>query len=90
MSKPYIDHAETFAKQQKAMEQARANLESRGVFYPVGDSSISPEENYQRLMEYSEIEAHEIVKMLREPSGPRPLVIDNVKSKSKGWDGYND
>jgi hypothetical protein len=41
-------------------------------------------------MEYSEIEAREIVRMLREPSGPRPLVIDNVKPKSKGWDGYND
>jgi hypothetical protein len=89
MSKPYIDHAETFAKQQRALEQARANLESRGIFYPLSDLRISLEENYQRLIEYSEIEAREIVKLLREPSGPRPLVIDNVRPKPKGWEGYN-
>ena len=90
MSKPYIDHAQTFAKQERAIRIARERLEAKGIVYPIRDSSLSPEENYNRLMTYSEIEAREIVAVLREPSGPRPLVIDTVKPKSKGWDGYND
>lgn len=90
MNKPYFDHAQETARQERAMVAARERLEARGVFYPLPDRSLSDVENYERLMTYSEIEAAEIVKLLREPSGPRPLVIDNVVPKNKGWNGYND
>lgn len=90
MSKPYIDPAQATANQERAMRIARERLEARGVFFPVPDSRLSDAENYERLMNYSEIEAKEIVLALREPSGPRPLVIDTVKPRPMGWDGYND
>ena len=90
MTKQYIDHAQILAKQQRAIEQAKERLKARGIYYPICDSNLSYDENYERLMKYSALEAEEIVKILREPSGPRPLEIDNVKPKKMGWDGYSD
>lgn len=90
MTKSYIDPTQALALQERAAKEARERLNARGIHYPINDSSISPDENYQRLMKYSELEAHEIVKILRQPSGPRPLVVDTVKPKKTGWDGYSD
>ena len=91
MTKSYIDPTNSLAKQEAAAIAAKERLNARGIYYPICDSSLSPDENYQRLIDYSELEAREIVKILREPSGgPRPLEIDNVKPKPKGWEGYSD
>lgn len=91
MTKTYIDHAETIAKQDRAVAEAKRRLNARGIYYPICDGSLSPDENYQRIMQYSRIEAEEIVKILREPAGGvRPLELDNVKPKKMGWDGYSD
>lgn len=84
MTKQYIDHAQALAKQEKAIEQARERLKARGIYYPMCDAKLSDAENYGRIMSYSEQEAAEIVKILREPSGPRPLEVDNVQPK-KDW-----
>lgn len=90
MTKTYVDHAQAVAKQARATEEAKNRLNARGIFYPICDSKVSAEENYARILSYSEQEAREIVKILREPSGPRPLELDNVKPKKTGWDGYSD
>ena len=91
MTKQYIDPSESIAKQERAIIEAKRRLNGRGIYYPVCDGNLSPDENYQRIMQYSRIEAEEIVKILREPAGgARPLEIDNVKPKKMGWDGYSD
>lgn len=90
MTKTYIDPTQALANQERAAKEARERLNARGIYYPICDSSLSPDENYQRLINYSELEAREIVMILRQPSGPRPLEVDNVKPRAKGWDGYSD
>lgn len=91
MTKPNFSNALTAQdRQTKALADAQAILKAKGVLFPINDHRLTPEENYSRLMAYSQQEAALVVSLLREPSGPRPLVVDNVKPKSKGWDGYSD
>ena len=90
MTKPYIDHTESIKRQELAIEEARKRLNARGIYYPICDSRHSDQENYSRLLSYSELEAAEIVKILREPSGTRPLEIDNVAPKKSWGNSYYD
>lgn len=86
----YIDHAQALAKQERALEQAKERLKARGIYYPICDSRLSDSDNYERLMKYSALEAEEIVKILREPSGPRPLEKDTVEPKKTWGNSYYD
>lgn len=80
--------------QEKAVEAARKVLDLKGIHYPLYDSSLSPDENYMRMLTYAEQEAAIVITYLRMPSGPRPLELDNVKPMSKTiptrWNGYTD
>jgi hypothetical protein len=73
-------------RQEKATKQARQHLKERGITYPVFDAKLSPEENYGALLSYAEQEAALVVQFMREPSGPRPLVLDTTKERRP----YND
>lgn len=91
MTKNYFDYARTLEHQQKAMNEAKQRLKSRGIHYPLYDLSLSPDENYQYVLTYSEIEANEIIKILREPDGAsRPLAKDNVEPKKEWGNSYYD
>lgn len=75
-------------RQEKAIERARELLKQQGVEYPVFDAKLSVEENYGRLLAYSEQETALVVQLMREPPNPRPLVFDNVKPVE--YMAYND
>ena len=74
---------------QKAIAYAKQRLEADGINYPVYDASVSAEENYGRMLAYAEQEAALVVQFMKEPSGPRPIVLDTTKQKDE-WRQYND
>lgn len=76
-------------QQNKAIKEARDLLKQQGVEYPYYDAKLSPDENYGRLLAYSEQESALVVQIMRKPVTPRPLVMDNVEPK-QGWTGYYD
>jgi hypothetical protein len=76
-------------RQEKATKQAREHLADKGITYPYYDSSLSQEENYGRMLAYAEQEAALVVNYMRQPSGDRPLVLDNTEPK-KDWGSYYD
>jgi hypothetical protein len=91
MTKTYIDHTTAISRQEKAMEEARRRLNARGIYYPICTGEMAADEAYGRLLSYSEQEAAEIVKILREPpGGSRPLEIDNVAPKKSWGNSYYD
>lgn len=75
---------------EKAAEWARATLKARGVHFPSFDAGTSPIEFHELLQAYSQQESALIVEYMRMPSGPRPLELDNVLPRPKGWDAYHD
>lgn len=76
-------------RQEKATISAREHLREKGISYPLYDSTLSMEENYGALLAFAEQEAALVVQFMKEPSGPRPLVLDTTASGKK-WSGYND
>ena len=74
---------------QKAVAFARTRLEADGIKYPVYDNALTAEENYGKILSYAEQEAALVVQFMKEPSGPRPLVLDTTKQKDE-WRQYND
>lgn len=75
--------------QNKAISQARSLLSAKGIEYPYRTSEMTDEEFYGLLLSYSEQEAALVVQFMRQPSGPRPLELDNVKPKTD-WGSYYD
>jgi len=62
----------------KAIEQATERMKAEGHFYPIHCGQ--PVADFMNELDaYREKESRYIVEFLREPSGPRPLEIDNVK-----------
>lgn len=91
MTKLFVDYAKLQDRQQKACQEARERLKTKGLVFPVYTSAIQPDAYHKLLMAYSEAEANLVVEILREPEGGlRPFVMDNVAPRKMGWDGYSD
>ena len=88
-NKPHYTNALTSQDmQEKAVRWARSTLKAQGIDYPLVDADLSLEDNYGRLLSFSEQEAALVVQFMRAPSGPRPIVLDTTNQKE--WKGYND
>lgn len=86
MTKPnYLNAENILDKQNRAIEEARSELRTKGVYFPVRYPGMSDIEYHDSLLNYAKQEAALIVKILRRPAGgERPLAIDNVEPK-KQW-----
>lgn len=74
---------------QKAVAWATERLKADGLDYPLYDSDVSAEENYGRILSYAEQHAALVVQWMKQPSGPRPIVLDTTQQKDE-WRQYND
>lgn len=91
MSNQYLNALNAQQRQEKASEKARETLKSKGIYFPIFNCSIPPEAYHELLEEYSRQENELVMEFLKEPSGPRPLVIDSVNKKEKyRADWYDD
>lgn len=73
-------------RQEKALQKAKEQLKAIGVEYPSSDPTKSPQENYEALQAYAKLESDLMIKLLKEPSGPRPIAFDSTKQKeSRNW-----
>lgn len=91
MNKVYVDYAKLQKRQEEACQAARERLKAKGIFFPVNSSSIPQDEYYDHLRAYSEAEAAIIVEIMQShEGGERPLVVDSVKPRAMGWEGYSD
>jgi hypothetical protein len=85
VTKRYVDHTETLARQNRAIEEAREILKGRGIVYPIVTAKDDPNESYGKLLAYGEQEAALIVEIIRRPAGgERPLTVDKVEKK-ENW-----
>ena len=86
MSKPYTSNA--VASQDAtatAIKRARDTLKAKGHAYPSFDANQGVEAFYDAVNAYSKMESELAVRFLREPSGPRPIVLDTTKSTKKEY-----
>lgn len=89
-NKPHFaDATKRYEMQMKAVTFATERLKADNVNYPIYDYALSAEENYGRILSYTEQHSALVVQFMKEPSGPRPLVLDTTKEKSE-WRQYND
>lgn len=87
MSKPYTHYAETAQSLNlKAAEWAKDKLKSLGINYPIHNSSLSDEENYERLRAYAEREACLVVEYLQKALSPAKQSETQTPNKTyKDW-----
>jgi hypothetical protein len=80
MNKPNFHECAYTAQQnrEKAIAFATERMKAEGHFYPI-HCGQPPSEFMNELDAYREKESRYIVEFMRQPSGPRPLEIDNVK-----------
>lgn len=74
----------------KAAELATATLNVRNINYPMYDTKLTAIENYDRLAAYSTKHSELMMKYLKEPSGPRPLVEPNPLHFAKPYKDWMD
>ncbi len=62
-----MSYINKFDERTEATKRAQAILQARGVYFPLPDSNLSLEENYERILRYSEKEAALVVELLKTP-----------------------
>lgn len=83
-----MTYTNKFDERTEATKRAQAILKAKGVYYPLPDRELSPEENYERILKYSEQEAALVVEILKGPTIAKPTE-SNDKPK-KEWRDWND
>jgi hypothetical protein len=80
-----FDYNNKVHREKLAAEEAKRILKERGITFPVLTGS-SLQEGYDKLKEYSQLEAALIVEILRRPiGGDRPLAMDNTNQCRENW-----
>lgn len=83
-----MTYTNKFDERTEATKRAQAILKAKGVYYPLPDRELSPEENYERILKYSEQEAALVVELLKATTITKPTEL-NDKPKRE-WRDWND